>query len=96
MHIGKLPLQPALDSQMYGQRCSGLPQPAGADVMVHRQNLGNANYALVNSTFFFFFPPGFVRGPYNTKPVSQTRDMTCLRQVYSLVCNPLATTNVLL
>jgi hypothetical protein len=37
---------------MHGRRRSGLPRPAAAEVMVHRQDIENASYALINSTGF--------------------------------------------
>ena len=52
MHIGKLSLQPALKQQMHGQCGSMLPQPAGTDVMVERENVENARHLLVKYSVF--------------------------------------------
>ena len=41
MHIGETSLQPALKGRMHGRRGAMLLQPAGADVMVERENIEN-------------------------------------------------------
>jgi hypothetical protein len=58
MRVGRPPLQPALKRQMHGWHGSGLPQPAGADAMVHCQTV--ATYELVNSKSFFVFSELFL------------------------------------
>ena len=50
-------LQLALTSQMHGQRGSRFPRLTAEDIMVHRQNLKNASYALVK--FDGLLSPGF-------------------------------------
>ena len=48
MHIGKPYIQRLLTSQMYEWRCSGVPQLAWADDMVHCQTSKTLAFVLVN------------------------------------------------
>ena len=73
MHVGKLSVEPALTSQMYGQRGSGLLQLVVGDGMVHRKNRENASYTLVNIYSFFFsgfWPTDLIAGFLLTPPLS--------------------------
>ena len=64
MHVGKQCLQQVLTSHIHWWRCSGLPLLAAADVVVHRRNVENARYVLVN---FYDFLHILTHGPLSRK-----------------------------
>ena len=72
MHVGKLSVEPALTSQINGQRGSGLLQLVVGGVMVHRQNRENSSYTLVNVCSFFLWvlPTDLIAGSLLTPPLS--------------------------